>query len=198
MSETTEAKKTTVVNKVMMKDGRPVEFVGNRRMLKDYGVEGDSIFVRFDFANGETLKYLIPVSSPIVADAAGHGFSQKGGDSAAGEENVDDMVISVDDTMKRVVAGEWNAKREGGGFSGAGVVVRALAEHTKKTIDEIKAFIEGKIKAAEAKGEKLTRQQLYAALRATPAIKVIIDRLEAEANKGSAAAGEELIAGLTG
>jgi hypothetical protein len=189
---------TQEVTRVKMNDGREVEFSGKRRLLKDYGTNPDGgVFVRFDFSNGEVLKYDFAAGSPILLDAAGHGLSQKGGDSAAGETVVDDMVIAVDDTMKRVSAGDWNAKREGSGFGGAGVVVRALAEHTGKTVAQVKEYIDGRIKAAEARNEKLTRAAIYAAFRQpTSAIRPIIDRLEAAAGGEASKVGEELLAGL--
>lgn len=162
------------VTSVTLTDGRTVDFVGKRQMLKEYGVDASgNVFARFDFRNGETRQLIL--AAALLATAAGHGVVQKVGDSAAGEKKVEDMVLAVEETIKQLEAGEWNVKREGGGFSGAGVVVRALCESTGKTPEQVKAFIDKKIADTGA-----TRQAIYSSLRLSEKLKPIIARLEAE------------------
>jgi hypothetical protein len=60
-------------------------------------------------------------------------------------------------------------------------VVKALAEASGKSIEAVKAFLNGKLDAAKAKGEKLSRKELYDSFR-NPNSKVgqIIKRMEDE------------------
>lgn len=159
--------------KVSMEDGRIVEFAGKRKMLKDVLIPGITAdyaegvtAVRFDFRNGKTRFFQLPNS--LVWQFAAHGASQKIGDETAGEEDVDDMVLAVDEIIERLNGGEWTAKRESGGFGGVSILLRALMEHSGKDETTVKAFLKPK-----SHGEKM-------ALRGHPPIKLIVDRLESE------------------
>jgi len=169
--------------KVTMEDTRVVEFSGKRKLLKDVLVpsvteayEGP-LAVRFDFRNGKTRTFAIP--DTLLGQFAAHGASQKIGDETAGEDDVDDMVLAVDELIDRLNNGEWAAKREGGGFGGVSILMRALMEHSSKDEVTVKAFLKPKSHA-----EKM-------ALRAHPPIKVIVERLEAE--KAAKAAGSSKV-----
>lgn len=170
--------------KVTMEDGRVVEFAGKRKMLKEVVLSEDPNgypSVRFDFRNGKTRLFVV---DKLIPQFAAHGASQKIGDETAGEDDVDDMVLAVDEIISRLtgdpsanppISPEWTAKREGGGFAGVSVLMRALMEHSGKDEATVKAFLKPKSHA-----EKM-------ALRSFPAIKVIVERLEAE--KAAKAAG---------
>ena len=156
-----ETKSKAAVETVQMNDGRSVDFAGKRKMLKDVFLNDaeNEVSVRFDFRNGETRTFTVPDS--LLLKFAGHGASQKIGDETAGESEVDDMVEAVDSIMSRLENGEWGAERAaGGGFSGAGTVVRALMEVSGKSKAEIQAWIEKKMTETSA-----TRQAIYASLR---------------------------------
>lgn len=171
-------KKETVVTAVKMSDGRTVNFAGKRKMSKEVIIVDGAVSVRFDFVNGQTRTFALPTS--LMAQFAGHGASQKIGDEAAGVEDIDDIVVAIDDIMTRLGKGEWGTTRAAGdGFSGASVVIRAIGEVTGKTSDEVKAFLEKKLADAKAKGENLTRRDLYASFR-NPNSKtgIVIERLE--------------------
>ena len=158
---TPSKKPATEVENVSMTDGREVPFAGKRKLIKDVTVddEAKTASVRFDFRNGETRTF--DVSGPLLLRFAAHGASQKIGDETAGETDVDDYVMAVDDIIKRLSAGEWGAERKaGGGFAGAGLVVRAVSDVTGKSIDEVKTWIEEKLAALGC-----TRQALYASLK---------------------------------
>ena len=159
------------VEKVTMSDGRVVDFVGKRKLLKESlipGVDGYEGMpgVRLDFRNGETRLWYIP--DELTIRCATHGAEQKLGDETAGEEDVDDMVVAVDDLIGRLNKGEWRTTREGGGFAGVSVLLKALVEASGKTVDQIKAFLSTKTQA-----DKM-------ALRNSPKIKPIVDRIESE------------------
>ena len=178
-----EAKKPkTEYLKVTMTDGREVEFPGKRKMDKTVLVEGDAVKVRFDFRNGATLTLAVTDLAPnIQANLLGHGASQKCGDSAAGEETVEDMVLSVEKTIQQLQSGSWSVARAAGdSFRGGSVVIKALCEVTGKPVDAIKAFID---KTIEAK--KVSRQALYASFRADARVGPVIERLEKESAKPS-------------
>jgi len=169
MSATAEAvteKAKKEVESVTMSDGRVVDFVGKRKLLKETIINEDSVAVRLDFRNGETRTFTIP--SNMLLQFAGHGAEQKLGDETAGVDDVDDMTLAVDDLTGRLEKGEWSMKREGSGMTGTSVLLRALMELSGKTTEQVKAFLSGKSQA-----EKM-------ALRSSKQVKPIVDRLEAE------------------
>ena len=193
------AKKKTEITLIKMSDGREVGFAGKRKVLKEtlideskvlvdgstVTMEDGAVQIRIDFRNGQTRTY--PLSLKLLAKYAGHGGEQKFGDELASPADKpmseDDMVIALDDLHNQVnLQGDWSAVREGGGgFAGASVVVRALVEASGKTIEEIKAFLQGKLDRAKANNEKLSRKELYDSFR-DPNSKVgkIVKRLEEE------------------
>ena len=61
------------------------------------------------------------------------------------------------------------------------MVIKGLMEASGQTIEKVKAFLQGKLDTATAKGEKLSRQDLYNSFR-NPNSEVgkIIERLERE------------------
>lgn len=167
------AKAETQIETVTMSDGRVVEFAGKRKLLKESQVTAEgSVQVRLDFRNGETRLFTIPDN--MLAKFAAHGAEQKLGDEIAGLEAVDDCVLAVDNLIDRLYEGEWGVKREANGMAGTSVLLKALVEHTGKSVEQIKAFLKDKSHA-----EKV-------ALRNNPKIKPIVERIEAEkAAKGS-------------
>lgn len=163
MSTKTETQVVTVT----MTDGRVVDFAGKRKLLKDSSVNADGkVQVRLDFRNGETRLFTLPDN--LLPKFAAHGAEQKLGDEIAGLDDVEDCVLAVDELIDRLYNGEWSIKREANGMAGTSVLVRALVEHTGKTVEQIKQFLSGKSQA-----EKV-------ALRNNPKIKPIVERIEAE------------------
>lgn len=149
------------------------------------------------FANGETLRLRTnDLAFEIVMQATMHGLKQKLVDAAAISRNpdtgrsatVDDKFAAVKEVYDRLLAGEWNKRREGGAGSGAGgllfaALVRLYAG--RKTDDEIRAFLAGKSDAEQA--------ALRASSRVAPIIQAIKD--ERAAKKGLPDA-DDLLAGL--
>ena len=163
----TATKQEPVVETVTMTDGRIEEFAGKRKLLKtSLKTPEGNVAVRLDFRNGETRLFTLPVA--MVDKFAAHGAEQKLGDEIAGLEDVEDCVLAVDELIDRLYNGEWGIKREANGMAGTSVLVRALIEHTGKTVDAIKLFLSKKTQA-----EKV-------ALRNNPKIKPIVERIEAE------------------
>ena len=161
------AKIETQVETVTMTDGRLVDFAGKRKLLKESSVTADGkVQVRLDFRNGETRLFTLP--DALLNKFAAHGAEQKLGDEIAGLTDTEDCVLAVDELIDRLYNGEWSVKREANGMAGTSVLVRALVEHTGKTVEQIKQFLNGKSQA-----EKV-------ALRNNPKIKPIVERIEAE------------------
>lgn len=166
MAEVTEKVQVT------LEDGRVVGFGKKQKLIKESTIgEDGSVAVRLDFVNGRVLNFTIP--SVLFARFAAHGAEQKLGDAIAGENDIDDAVLSVEDLIGRLNAGEWNVTRAAGGFSGTSILARAIVEASGKSHEEIRAFLSTKTQA-----EKL-------ALRRSVKIKPIIERLEAEKAKTS-------------
>lgn len=155
------------VNTVELTDGRVVDFVGKRRMLKTSGVSDDGkVQVQLDFVNGETRLFTVPDS--LTQKFMAHGAEQKLGDEIAGVTDIDDAIQAIDELINRLYDGEWSQKRAGGGGAGGSVLARALMEALGKTREDVTAFLKNKSHA-----EKM-------ALRGNARIKPIIDRIEAE------------------
>jgi hypothetical protein len=187
----------TKIQAVKLTDGRTVDFPGTRKMQKETFLTDDGkVIARFDFVNGETRS--IKLRDDMILKFAGHGALQKIGDSGAGEKEVDDMVEAIDSTIQQLNNGEWNVKREAGGFSGTSIVVRAVAEVTGKDLATVKAGIEKKLEALKAAGKETTRQALYASFRQNPKIAAVVQRLESEKTKKAASGvdSEELLGEL--
>lgn len=180
------SKTETTVETVTMSDGRIVDFAGKRKLLKESLQSADGkVQVRLDFRNGETRLFTIPDN--MLAKFAAHGAEQKLGDEIAGLQDTDDCVIAIDELIDRLYNGEWGVKRESNGMAGTSVLVRALVEHTGKTVEQIKAFLSGKSQA-----EKV-------ALRNNPKVKPIVERIEAEkASKGSKVDTDAMLGELEG
>ena len=170
MSEAAEGKVVKAkpeVQTVQMGDGRQVDFVGKRKMLKETIIDGGKVTTRLDFRNGNTI--LFPVPDELLLQFAGHGAEQKLGDETAGEDDVDDMQLSVEALIERLNRGEWRTVREpGSSMSGTSVLMQAIVELSGKPKEEVKAFLAGKSQA-----EKL-------ALRNSERLRPIVQRLDSE------------------
>lgn len=164
--------RTREVDKVQLTDGRTVEFVGKRKMLKESKIPGEDgydgpLAVQFDFKNGNTVLFAVPEA--LMNHFAAHGAAQKIGDETAGEDDVDDMQLAVESIIERLSNGQWSKEREGGGFGGTSVLIQALQlAWPAKTLEDIRAWLKPKTKAEKD------------ALRASSRLKPIVDKLEAE------------------
>ena len=189
-TDVTPAKAKTEYTNVTMTDGRTVAFPGKRQMSKEIIKEEDGhVSVRFDFVNGATLSLSSRQLTPEIAQQCfGNGISQKVGDETAGVAKVDDMVLAAEAMIERLIGGDWGkGKVAGDGFSGASVVIRAICEVKGKSVDVVKAFLKKKLDDAKAKGEKLTRADLYNSFRnPESSTGAVIERLEREERAKSA------------
>lgn len=166
-------KAKTEVKKVVMADGREVEFAGKRRLLKtaEISEDGFDVTIRLDFVNGETRSLTLAANKPLFAKFAAHGMLQKLGDEVAGLDDVEDMVIAEEELIARLESGEWGAERakgEGNALAGLSVLAKALVQVSGKTAEQVRAYLKTKNNS-----EKL-------ALRANPTIKPVIEELEAK------------------
>lgn len=195
------AKAAVERTEVQMDDGRKVSFAGKRQADKTVTVNADNtVTVQVDFRNGKSVALTTAqLAESVILQAIGHGLSQKIGDEYSGEKEVDDMVLAAEEMVKRLLAGDWSKAREAGdSFSGASVVIKAICEVTGKSVEAVKAFLQGKLDAAKAKGEKLSRNELYQSFRnPTSKTGVVIKRLEEEkVTKASKVNSDELLSEL--
>lgn len=171
MADETTAPKKPATEKisVTMTDGSTQEFNKKQKLVKTSTIaDNGDVSLRLDFANGEFRTIDIPTSSPLYSRFAAHGAEQKLGDAIAGETDINDAVIAVEDLIGRLNNGEWTIARQAGAFSGTSVLIRALVEVSGKTVEDIKGFLSNKSQA-----EKL-------ALRRSDRLRPVIERLEAE------------------
>ena len=146
------------------------------------------------FANGETLTMRgDALNSDVQQYAMMHGLKQKLVDAAAISRNpetgraasVEDKYQAVKTVYDRLLAGQWNAVREGGGATG-GLLLQALVRMYagRKTADELKAFLADKSDAEKT------------ALRKNPRVATIIEEIRAEQGKTANIDTDELLGEL--
>ena len=146
------------------------------------------------FSHGTVLTLQIgDLSQTIIAQAVMHGLKQKLVDAAAISRNpetgraatVEDKYQAVEAVYHRLLAGQWNATREGGGAAG-GLLLQALCRmyEGRKTPDELKAFLADKTDAEKT------------ALRKNPRVAAIIEELRAEQGKAANIDTDELLGEL--
>lgn len=194
---TGSTKKKAEVTMVKMTDGREVGFAGKRRVNKEtlideskiavdgntVTIEDGAVSIRMDFRNGDTRT--LPIKAAMIARFSGHGGEQKYGDELAAPADKplseEDMVLAIDELHSQLFEkGEWRAASEGA-VGGAGVVVKAIMEASGKSLEEVKKYLQGKLDAAKAANQKLSRKELYDSFR-NPNSKVgqIVERMEKE------------------
>lgn len=155
-------------------------------------IDGNTLTLTF--ANGETLTMRADaLNSDVQQYAMMHGLKQKLVDAAAISRNpetgraatVEDKYQAVNVVYNRLLSGQWNATREGGGNTG-GLLAQALTRMYagRKTAEDIKAFLAGK-----TDGEKT-------ALRKNPRVAQIIEEIRAEQGKAASIDTDELLGEL--
>ena len=133
--------------------------------------------LRLTFRDGRNIVVQVGDLQPhILTQAIMHGLKQKLVDGAAISRNpdtgkpasLDDKYDAVAEIADRLIAGEWNKRREGG--ETGGLLLRALLRmyDGRKTRDDVVAFLDGKTDA-----EKV-------ALRNNPKVAAIIAEIKAE------------------
>ncbi len=146
------------------------------------------------FANGETLTmHGGALNNDVQQYAMMHGLKQKLVDAAAISRNpetgraatVEDKYQAVKAVFDRLLGGQWNATREGGGNAG-GLLAQALTRMYagRKTAEDIKAFL-----AEKSDAEKT-------ALRKNPRVAQIIEDIRAEQGKAAGIDTDELLGEL--
>ena len=185
---TETAKKPAEPTTVTMNDGRLVEFPPKRKVSKESFITANddgsfAVQTRLDFRNGESRLVTLPAA--MLAKFAAHGAEQKLGDAMSGLANVEDGILAVDDLIDQLYQGNWNTPRAASEMAGASILVRALVELKGQPVEKVKDFVKAKSAAERT------------ALRNAPAVKAIIERLEAEkvAKAGNINA-DELLEGL--
>jgi hypothetical protein len=147
------------------------------------------------FANGQRLE-INPqeqLTDELYQYAAMHGLKQKLVDAAAISRNpetgraasIEDKYNAVKAVFDRLLAGQWNAPREGAG-AGGGLLFKALCRMYagKKTDEAIREFLEAKTDAEKT------------ALRKNPKVAAIIEEIRAESGKAANIDTDELLGEL--
>lgn len=154
----------------------------------------DGSTLTLTFANGETLTMRgDALNNDVQRYAMMHGLKQKLVDAAAISRNpetgraatVEDKYEAVKVVYDRLLSGQWNAAREGGGNAG-GLLAQALVRMYagRKTAEDIKAFLAEKTEAEKT------------ALRKNPRVAAIIEEIRAEHGKAASIDTDELLGEL--
>lgn len=133
----------------------------------------------------------------VLAHATMHGLKQKLVDAAAISRDtetgraatVNTKFDAVNDVLERLLAGEWNKRREGGAGTSGGLLYRALVRiyDGRKTPEQIKEWL-----ATKSDGDQ-------AAMRKAPNVAKVIDEIRAErATAGDDTVGQGLLDELEG
>ena len=156
--------------------------------------EIDGNVIALQFANGETLAlHGAALNADIQQYAMMHGLKQKLVDAAAISRNpengraasIDDKFQAVKAVYDRLLAGQWNATREGGGGGSGGLLFKALCRmYSNKSPEQIAAFLAGKTDADKT------------ALRKNPKVAAIIEEIRAETGRAANIDTDELLAEL--
>ena len=154
--------------------------------------------LRLAFAGGEQLEITAgQLSADIRAQALVHGLKQKLVDAAAiprdtttgRSATAQDKFEAVREVYERLLAGEWNKRREGGAGAGeGGLLFEAVCRlyEGRRTAEQVRAFLAGKTAAEQA------------VMRAMPKVAVLIAEIKAERARARVGAGgdEGLFDGL--
>ena len=156
--------------------------------------DGRPCALHLKFANGQELALTASqLTNNVMEYAIFHGLKQKLVDAAAISRNpetgraasVEDKYQAVKIVFDRLLAGQWNAVREGSGATG-GLLLQALVRMYagRKTPDELKAFLADKSDAEKT------------ALRKNPRVAQIIEEIRAEQGKAANIDTDELLGEL--
>lgn len=156
--------------------------------------DGRPCALHLKFANGQELALTASqLTNNVMEYAIFHGLKQKLVDAAAISRNpetgrsatVEDKYQAVKTVYDRLLAGQWNATREGGGGNG-GLLFQALCRmyEGRKTPEEIRAFLDTKTDAEKT------------ALRKNPRVAAIIEEIRAEQGKTANVDVDELLGEL--
>ena len=138
----------------------------NEQAKKGYNAETREVF--FEFANGERQVIGIDsLSDDMRERALVHGLLQKGGDSYAGSDTVEDAVEACKETLEAIGRGDWTTPREGVGAGGADLI---------QALMRVKGATEEKARAVVMAMDADTRK----AVRNNPAVKAVILQIQAE------------------
>lgn len=158
-----------------------------------YTYNTSTLYADFTFANAPAISIDLAALTPEIRHQLMlHGLKQKIVDAAAIPRCTDtgraasdaDKIDAMRAVAERLMAGEWNATREGGGATG-GLLLRALIElYPAKSRESLVDYLGGKSDKEKA------------ALRASPKIAPIIDRLKAEAGRAGGIDADDLLGEL--
>lgn len=172
-----------------------IEFGYRGQFSAAHSMEGcDSAALTLNFANGKEIVITTnSLQNGLLYMAAIHGLKQKLVDAAAISRNpetgraatVEDKYQAVEAVYNRLLSGQWNATREGGGNAG-GLLAQALTRMYagRKTAEDIKAFLAEKTDAEKT------------ALRKNPRVAAIIEEIRAEQGKAANIDTDELLGEL--
>ena len=144
----------------------------------------------FRFANGHEITFQpSKVSDDIRTCLTLHGASQKGGDSCAGSDTIDDAIESVEGVLENLYEGIWIERAEGAGFR-TSLLAEALHDlkPDKYPTVEAAAIVVKKWDKDERKKKLEDVPELAAAYKGVQARRAV-ERAEAAKKKAAEAAG---------
>ena len=139
----------------------------------------ESKTVVWTFANGEVRTFeLDKVSPQVQIQLALHGASQKGGDSYAGDETVEDAIKSCEGVINDLYAGNWSTRAVG--QSRSTLLAQAIARIAKQDVAAVTAQLEA------------MEEEKVKAISKHPQVKSMINTIKGERLKAAEANAEDL------
>lgn len=156
---------------------------------------GPTGIMRLTYSDGAELSLTTSqLTSDICTTAIWHGLKQKLVDAAAISRDpetgraatIATKQAAVREVFERLLAGEWNKRRESGATGGLLLTALVRMYDGRKTRADIEAFLATKTDAEKA------------ALRGNSKVAAIIEEIKAERAKADGANGADLLAELDG
>ena len=135
---------TTEKIPVTMADGfhRRVQQTSEALKTSTIDTDAGTVSVRLDFVNGEIRNCTIPTS--LILRAAAHGAEQNSVMPLPVEADIADAILSVEEVIARLRAGDWNQPRAAGSNTGTSILIQALVRSFGRGCGRNQAFLENK------------------------------------------------------
>lgn len=181
----TERTKTEYTD-ITMLDGRVVKFPSKRNVLRDtlFNSETGQLAIRLDYRDGEFQLFIVPGTLPadatVLIAAAGAGLRDRFGAEQSGIEDLEEMREAAEAFAGQLAKNIWREGATESSGKGAHIVIRAVAEVTGKSRQEVRDYIDSLLARFAAEGKKVSRTRLYGEFEKAPKYAATVERMKAE------------------
>jgi hypothetical protein len=123
--------------------------------------------ITVSFSDGTAISYLLRPDHPLYDDFAAQGIGKKLRDAVSSATKVDEIKASVRSMLAAFDAGKWNLVRNSDGAPQVGLLAKALARFSGKSLEAAQDYVSKLSKKQQADMRKLP--ELAAAIAAVNA-----------------------------